>query len=93
MAARPLPAQPDRRPPPQIPRRLPYAEQTILLNDAILRPVTPPPNWQIGQTVEYTVFIQSPNDKLVGEHSLFWLESGISIETTGSGIQRALRSG
>ena len=40
-----------------------------------------------NETVEYTVFIQSPNDKLVGEHSLFWLESGISIETTGSGIQ------
>ena len=29
--------------------------QAILLNDAILRPITPPPNWQIGQTVTYTV--------------------------------------
>lgn len=39
------------------------------------------------QTVNYTVFIQSPNDKLVGEHSQFWLQSGISIETTGNGIR------
>lgn len=38
------------------------------------------------QTVNYTIFIQSPNDKLVGEHSQFWLQSGISIETTGNGI-------
>ncbi|MDO5638616.1 MAG: intermembrane transport protein PqiB [Neisseria sp.] len=39
------------------------------------------------ETVNYTIFIQSPNDKLVGENSQFWLESGISINTTGSGIQ------
>ncbi len=39
------------------------------------------------QTVNYTVFIQSPNDKLVGENSQFWLQSGINIETTGNGIR------
>ncbi|UOO81125.1 intermembrane transport protein PqiB [Uruburuella testudinis] len=39
-----------------------------------------------NETVDYTIFIQSPNDKLVGENSLFWLETGISIQTTGSGI-------
>ncbi|OSI08150.1 Paraquat-inducible protein B [Neisseria animaloris] len=39
------------------------------------------------QTVNYTVFIQSPNDKLVGEHSQFWLQSGINIETTNGGVR------
>lgn len=39
------------------------------------------------QTVHYTVFIQSPNDKLIRSNSRFWLESGIDIQTTGSGIQ------
>ena len=29
--------------------------QNILPNDVSLRPVAPPPNWQIGQTVTYTV--------------------------------------
>ena len=40
-----------------------------------------------NETVDYTIFIQSPNDKLVGERSQFWLETGLSINTTGSGIQ------
>ena len=39
-----------------------------------------------SETVDYTIFIQSPNDKLVGQNSQFWLETGISINTTGSGI-------
>lgn len=39
------------------------------------------------QTVHYTIFIQSPNDKLIRPQSRFWLESGISIQTSGSGIQ------
>lgn len=40
-----------------------------------------------GRTVHYTVFIQSPNDKLVRSGSRFWLDSGISVQTGGSGIQ------
>ena len=39
------------------------------------------------QTVHYTIFIQSPNDKLINSESRFWLESGINIETTGSGVK------
>lgn len=39
------------------------------------------------QSVHYTIFIQSPNDKLIHSDSRFWLESGISIETGGSGIK------
>ena len=39
-----------------------------------------------NETVDYTIFIQSPNDKLVGKNSQFWLETGFSINTTGSGI-------
>lgn len=39
------------------------------------------------QTVHYTIFIQSPNDKLIHAESRFWLESGIRIQTSGSGIQ------
>ncbi len=39
------------------------------------------------QSVHYTIFIQSPNDKLIHSASRFWLESGINIETTGSGIK------
>ncbi|MCS4533007.1 intermembrane transport protein PqiB [Neisseria montereyensis] len=38
------------------------------------------------QTVSYTIFIESPNDKLVGQNSQFWLQNGINIETTGSGV-------
>lgn len=40
-----------------------------------------------SKTVNYTIFIQSPNDKLVNLGSRFWLESGISLETTGNGIR------
>ena len=39
------------------------------------------------QSVHYTIFIQSPNDKLINSASRFWLESGINIETTGSGVK------
>ena len=39
------------------------------------------------QSVHYTIFIQSPNDKLINSTSRFWLESGINIETTGSGVK------
>lgn len=39
------------------------------------------------QTVNYTVFIHSPNDKLVNTNSRFWLDSGISVQTGGSGLQ------
>ncbi|MCF7521256.1 intermembrane transport protein PqiB [Neisseria sp. ZJ106] len=39
------------------------------------------------QTVHYTIFIQSPNDKLIRSDSRFWLDSGLSVETSGSGIQ------
>lgn len=39
------------------------------------------------QTVHYTIFIQSPNDKLIHSDSRFWLESGINLETSGSGIK------
>ncbi|ENX8983720.1 intermembrane transport protein PqiB [Neisseria gonorrhoeae] len=46
-----------------------------------------PPVTAIGQSVHYTIFIQSPNDKLIHSASRFWLESGINIETTGSGIK------
>lgn len=42
------------------------------------------------QTVHYTIFIQSPNDKLINSESRFWLESGINIETTGSGVNSTL---
>ena len=39
------------------------------------------------QSVHYTIFIQSPNDKLIHSASRFWLESGINIETTSSGVK------
>ncbi|STZ76769.1 intermembrane transport protein PqiB [Bergeriella denitrificans] len=40
----------------------------------------------VGQKVHYTIFIQSPNDKLINSGSRFWLESGINIKTDGNGI-------
>lgn len=39
------------------------------------------------QTVDYTIFINSPNDKLINTGSQFWLESGVNVQTTGSGIK------
>ncbi|QEY23478.1 intermembrane transport protein PqiB [Neisseria animalis] len=39
-----------------------------------------------AQKVHYTIFIQSPNDKLINAGSRFWLESGINIKTDGGGI-------
>ena len=41
----------------------------------------------LSQKVHYTIFIQSPNDKLINAKSRFWLESGISVKTSGSGIE------
>ncbi len=41
----------------------------------------------LSQKVHYTIFIQSPNDKLINAQSRFWLESGISVKTSGSGIE------
>ena len=38
------------------------------------------------RTVNYTIFIQSPNDQLISAKSHFWLESGVSVQTTGSGV-------
>lgn len=38
------------------------------------------------QMVNYTVFIQSPNESLVNSASQFWLDSGINIRTDGTGI-------
>ena len=39
------------------------------------------------QTVKYTVFITSPNDKLVGKNSRFWLQNGIHIDTGNGGVR------
>lgn len=38
------------------------------------------------QMVNYSIFIQSPNESLITSASLFWLDSGVSIRTDGSGI-------
>ena len=39
------------------------------------------------QTVEYSVFIQSPNESLVNSDSRFWLESGVNVRLDGGGIK------
>ena len=39
------------------------------------------------QTVEYSVFIQSPNESLVNSGSRFWLESGVNVRLDGGGIK------
>ena len=38
------------------------------------------------QTVQYTIFIQSPNDSLLSSYSRFWLDSGINVRTDGGGV-------
>lgn len=38
------------------------------------------------QLVDYTIFIQSPNESLLNSGSEFWLDSGINIRTNGAGI-------
>lgn len=38
------------------------------------------------QTVNYSVFIQSPNESLITSASQFWLDTGVSIRTDGTGI-------
>lgn len=40
----------------------------------------------IDQTVNYTIFIQSPNESLVNSSSRFWLDNGVRISTDGGGI-------
>lgn len=37
--------------------------------------------------VNYTIFINQPNDKLINQSSRFWLDSGIRIHSDGGGIQ------
>lgn len=39
------------------------------------------------QMVDYTIFIQSPNENLLNSGSEFWLEDGINISTDGAGIR------
>lgn len=36
--------------------------------------------------VEYAIFIQSPNESLITSASQFWLDSGVQINTDGTGI-------
>lgn len=38
------------------------------------------------QMVDYTIFIQSPNESLLNSGSEFWLDSGINIRTDGAGV-------
>ena len=38
------------------------------------------------QTVQYSIFIQSPNENLVHAGSRFWLDSGIDIRLDGGGV-------
>lgn len=38
------------------------------------------------QMVDYTIFIQSPNESLLNSGSQFWLDSGINIRTDGAGV-------
>ena len=40
-----------------------------------------------NKTVNYSIFINSPNDKLVNKNSQFWLDSGINVQTTANGIK------
>ena len=39
------------------------------------------------QNVEYSIFIQSPNDVLVKNNSQFWLDSGVSVRLDGGGVK------
>lgn len=39
------------------------------------------------QTVQYSIFIQSPNESLINANSHFWLESGVSVQLDGGGIK------
>lgn len=40
-----------------------------------------------SRRVNYTVFINQPNNSLITKNSQFWLDSGIRLNTTGSGIK------
>lgn len=37
--------------------------------------------------VEYSIFIQSPNENLVNSGSRFWLDSGINVKMDGGGVK------
>ena len=39
------------------------------------------------QSVQYSIFIQSPNESLVNSGSHFWLDSGIDVRLDGGGIK------
>lgn len=39
-----------------------------------------------SEAVNYSIFIQSPNESLITSESLFWLDSGVNIRTDGTGI-------
>lgn len=39
------------------------------------------------QQVQYSIFIHSPNESLLSPETLFWVDSGISVQTDGAGIQ------
>lgn len=38
------------------------------------------------QTVQYSIFIQSPNESLINSASQFWLDSGINVRLNGGGV-------
>ena len=37
--------------------------------------------------VRYSIFIESPYDRLIGENTLFWLRSGIDVQLTSKGVE------
>ena len=39
------------------------------------------------QNVEYSIFVQSPNEKLIQSNSEFWLDSGVNVRLDGGGIK------
>lgn len=39
------------------------------------------------QQVEYSIFIDAPNETLINHKSIFWLENGIHVHTNSAGIQ------
>ncbi|WP_274584883.1 intermembrane transport protein PqiB [Neisseria leonii] len=40
-----------------------------------------------SRRVNYTIFINRPNDSLITPYSQFWLDSGIHLNTTGTGVK------
>lgn len=39
------------------------------------------------QNVEYSIFVQSPNEKLIQSNSEFWLDSGVNVRLDGGGVK------